>query len=1192
MKNFVSYSLILLISGIFFFPGIKKKHLLNSSHQLIKKKNDIIKDTSINKLPEGYKFISNFKLKKNKKTIAISQDNSGIMLFLNSKSVIFFDGKTETELYIDNIPNTLKKDKKLNQFYVACKEGFGILKKDETGKYIYKSISDINTIDNFTKLIVSENKVWFISKHKIVSINPENLNENKIEYFNRKKNISGAFAFNDKLYFSQYKQGLLILKNDTAKRIISDSLFKNTGIIFSVQYKDKTILGLGDNKLYSFNGKSYSAIEISSEKYIKESIISGGINYNENELVVLTLNGGAIVINKKTGETNHTINYRTGLPDDEIFSAKTLNDGSLWLSHDYGISRVAFDIPVSNYEYPGLQGKINTFKVFDSTLYVATGEGLFKLTQIQSFEEVEIATKKKVKSRVKSRVKNNKHTPKKESFSNNENIISEDELETDNEESGGFFSRWKKRRQKKKKEDKIEVEKETSENEDNVIGEDERPSKKKREWSYKTVYKDVVEYQKIYELQSMKYSYKKVEGINSKCKQLITFSDGLLVASNSGLFYIFNNEVRTVIDDTYVYNISGNTKGNIAFVSTSSGIFKILKTRNGINAKKVVDGNIRNITLKNVFKENDTSIWCNAFNIIYKFTIKGSKIISSKKFVINNEQIEKLKIINDRDTILFFTSNNVFFYDRLKEKILPNRNYNFAYRRSDNMYSITDTSLILTGNKSVILRLNLQKNLEHIKYAWLFNNIEKIYADDDNNIWILTADNYIYKIDEETTKFNKEFKVLIKSIKDDKGTVYNDFQNLELESNYNSIIVELSSPYYIKDDFIKYSYAIDNNNPNKFIEYSGSRIEIPELKIGDHIIYFQATNDLNETSDILFIKVTIKPPFWQTGLFIGISFFVLLVLIALSISTFYRRKQRRINEYNQILEAKVKERTSEIQEQNRLIQNQNAEIYNQYEKINHQNEEITGSIRYAGRIQKAALPNTGIQKKYISGYFNLFKPRDIVSGDFYWMSEAQNKLFIAAVDCTGHGVPGGFLSMLGISFLNEIVRELNKKEVNIKASHVLNLLRKKIIETLSQQGDEVTRDGMDMALAIIDKEKMQLNFSGANNPAYIMRAGNLTKIEADRMPIGYNNKLNNISFSNKTIKIKKDDLIYLFSDGYADQFGGKFGKKFNSRRFRELLSHIETFPMSKQKEVANAILNKWKGNNEQIDDILLIGIKI
>jgi serine phosphatase RsbU (regulator of sigma subunit) len=290
---------------------------------------------------------------------------------------------------------------------------------------------------------------------------------------------------------------------------------------------------------------------------------------------------------------------------------------------------------------------------------------------------------------------------------------------------------------------------------------------------------------------------------------------------------------------------------------------------------------------------------------------------------------------------------------------------------------------------------------------------------------------------------------------------------------------------------------------------------------------------------------------------------------------------------------KVKERTAEIKKQNELIQEQNIEIYKQYEKIEFQNKEITGSIRYAQKIQKAALPETAIYSKYISGLFILFKPRDIVSGDFYWVNEAHNRLFIAAVDCTGHGVPGAFLSMLGISFLNEIIKEVSKEKEDISAADILNSLRKKMIDTLSKHDEkEERRDGMDIALAVIDKEKMQLNFAGAYNPAYIIRNNKITKIEADRMPVGFHDKFNNIPFKNKYVKIIKDDLIYLFSDGYADQFGGKYLKKFNTRRFRELLLHISKLPVPEQKKIADKILLKWQGNAGQVDDILLIGIKI
>jgi len=199
---------------------------------------------------------------------------------------------------------------------------------------------------------------------------------------------------------------------------------------------------------------------------------------------------------------------------------------------------------------------------------------------------------------------------------------------------------------------------------------------------------------------------------------------------------------------------------------------------------------------------------------------------------------------------------------------------------------------------------------------------------------------------------------------------------------------------------------------------------------------------------------------------------------------------------------------------------------------------------------------------------------------------------VAAADCTGHGVPGGFLSMLGISFLNEIVNESVRSNVDLKAAEILNALREKIITTISRHQEDTAQDGMDISIVVIDREKMILNFAGANNPTYIARNGLLTKIEADRMPVGYNKKLNGISFTNRMVKLKENDSIYLFSDGYADQFGGEHNKKFNVRRFKEMLTHLQKFPMDKQKYMAEMILQKWKKDHMQIDDILLIGIQI
>ena len=238
-----------------------------------------------------------------------------------------------------------------------------------------------------------------------------------------------------------------------------------------------------------------------------------------------------------------------------------------------------------------------------------------------------------------------------------------------------------------------------------------------------------------------------------------------------------------------------------------------------------------------------------------------------------------------------------------------------------------------------------------------------------------------------------------------------------------------------------------------------------------------------------------------------------------------RLGQLRLRRKNERLEAIVRERTAEIRQQNI--------------ELARQKQEITDSIYYAERIQRALLPRTDRIASLISGYFILFKPKDIVSGDFYWLAENGKKIIIAAVDCTGHGVPGAFMSMLGVSFLNKIILENN----TLQADRILNDLRENVITSLKQTGREgEARDGMDMALVVIDMEKMAMEFAGANNPMYMIRGDELNETKADRMPIAYHIRTDD--FSSHTIPLKKGDSYYLFSDGFGDQFGGPDGKKF------------------------------------------------
>ena len=274
----------------------------------------------------------------------------------------------------------------------------------------------------------------------------------------------------------------------------------------------------------------------------------------------------------------------------------------------------------------------------------------------------------------------------------------------------------------------------------------------------------------------------------------------------------------------------------------------------------------------------------------------------------------------------------------------------------------------------------------------------------------------------------------------------------------------------------------------------------------------------------------------------------------------------RLNEMKENLEQKVRERTAELE-----IKNRN----------------ITQSIQYASRIQNAILPAREICKKFFADYFILFKPKDIVSGDFYWVHEVNDRLIFTVADCTGHGVPGAFMSILSIMLLGQVTGLVNLPSVD----KILNDLRDRVKSALHSTGNsEDVKDGLDLALCIYDPDNNKLEYAGAFSPIYRIRNNSFEKLDADQMPIGpYMNDQN--PFIRHEVEIKPGDVMYLFTDGFADQFGGGQNKKFTYKRFQELLMNIHSRKMAEQRKLLDESLSEWQGTREQIDDITVMGIR-
>lgn len=436
--------------------------------------------------------------------------------------------------------------------------------------------------------------------------------------------------------------------------------------------------------------------------------------------------------------------------------------------------------------------------------------------------------------------------------------------------------------------------------------------------------------------------------------------------------------------------------------------------------------------------------------------------------------------------------------------------------------------------------------------------------------------------------------------------------------NENNLVFEISALSYADEASLEYEYYLRGKGNTYASYHRGSeyRAVYNNLPPGNYEFIYKAKGKNNIWGYAEKFDFSVSEAWYRTWVFR-----ILLLSFFISSTYFiYLIRIRAIKAQKDRLELQVWERTREINEQkdeieaqrNRIqwqleeIENQRDHIKEQRDLVMKQKQAMTDSITYAQKIQSAILPLPTAIKESFSDYFIIFQPRDIVSGDFYWFKETKDSIIIVGADCTGHGVPGAFMSMLGVTLLNEELRA-NRR---YKPSEMLGLLRAKVKETLTQDNCmEEQKDGMEMAFVLIDKDKRRLQYAGANQPLYLIREKDghkpkesvehfsienndyrLYQFKGDRQPIG--TYWEETAFTNHEIELKEGDTFYIFSDGILDQYGGNKRKKYKAVNFRKLLLSIQQKSMQEQKNIIQSTFDSWRGRYEQIDDVSVIGVRI
>lgn len=642
-----------------------------------------------------------------------------------------------------------------------------------------------------------------------------------------------------------------------------------------------------------------------------------------------------------------------------------------------------------------------------------------------------------------------------------------------------------------------------------------------------------------------------------------------------------------VFRNNRVYSFAEDKSGNL-WVSTRSGLYQVLDKSIVSYYNDVSDS--LSLTLGEVYDvivDRDGFVWAGTLNGLNKIDPISRKI---KRYVRNasyngTELIsnEILSLLEDsKGNIWVGTSNGLHKFDKRTEKFklytqnngLPNNLINALEEdKKGGIWMSTNWGIaLLNPNSEVVIPFDVSDGLQSHEF-----NVGSSFKSRSGEMFFggISGFNSFYpdsiNINSITPKIAITSFELI-GLKGKHQISTEGLQGITIPKDVNLFTIEFSVLDFTRSDKNQYSYKMTGIT-DQWIDLGNKRsATFTNLSAGTYYFTVKgASSDLVWNEEGITLKIVVQTYLWKTT----IAYFIYVVIGILGIYIYLRSRTKNLRETSLLLKDREFAMT---------------EVEKQKEELMLKNKSITDSINYAKRIQEAIMPSVGHFKKFLPDSFILYMPKDIVSGDFYWINETKNKIFVAVIDCTGHGVPGAFMSIIGVELLRNIT---NIQGVN-DAAEILNRLNTGIVDTFSKGLSEdsiMVKDGMDVAFCIVDKELNTLQFAGAFSNLYLIRDSKITEVKGDRYSVGMGNDPQKQLFSSHYIPIQPEDMVYIFTDGYVDQFGGPELKKYKFRRFRHLLLNIHKFPLETQRQYLEDSIVEWKGNHEQVDDILIIGIK-
>lgn len=879
---------------------------------------------------------------------SIVQDGEESMYFSTSRGLLKYDGSRWNRISTQSPALTVHYHEVSGRMFVGLQEGAAEILVSDSGTYIVKDIPGVATNQPINQILSVDGNLYFIGESEVFVKNSLTTAEAKRSEFDEML-ISGAFINNKSLYLLFFRDGLFKWTEDNLKVVGDYVSVAEEQMLFSFETNSGTFIGFESDLVFQFRNNKIQPVKQHLQKFLSENLLSDGLLLNDSLMALSTLAGGAVVANVKTHDIQYRFDYSSGAKDNEIFCLGTDRDKGLWLAYEEGLTRVDLLQPVRSFSaYPGLDGNITSSLMANGQLHVGTGNGVFVLKKATSQAEMKRMMDEMVRKREASKARQTAtYTPPpqpKPQTRRNESVSLLDRFKENPEEVKKELTKKEirelKRELRKQRKADRKNKKPGEAIEDFFKGgnqeEQQRPEKTESSGpdpmkglipdpttgpsgsgmtappgsggtkrSKPTVLTKAQAAQEVEEQQQKlktlrnSYLFKKVEGIDVKCRQLIELKSQVFAATNNGLYLIQGESAKNLTPGLYVNNVSVSTGGNKLLLATMEGVQELTQQADGWIATPLND--TIQFVAYNVVEDSENSVWAGTDNGAFRYFLDEVKYyplpeVANERVLVTNVygKVHFLlpsalyHYLSDSDTILPATLPEVPSSDRLE--------YLFG----------TDGRIWMKSSYSWHV-LNGDEYLQMLPYLELFEDIRHIDTDKDRNIYVVDGGKNVYTLQYRSSEADYEFNVYIRKVADVEGNAFS-MEEMTIETDGSSLIFSVSAPFYLKNKGTEYQYRIEGLRDSWSRWSTNSEIDPGNIPPGDYMLQVRARNILGEVSEIKTLAFSVPKPLYLRWYFLVLY----VVLLSLMVWGIIKYRERSLKETQRILEAEVEKRTADL----------------------------------------------------------------------------------------------------------------------------------------------------------------------------------------------------------------------------------------------------------------------------------------